>query len=87
MTILRLRADDLEWRTVDDEVVVLEVTSGAYLTLNESGGLLFRRLIDGATSDELVEAILGEYDTTVARASADVDEFVGLLRAHDLPME
>ena len=84
MTRLQLRVDDLEWRSVDDEIVVLDLASGSYLTLNGSAGVLFRRLIDGATSQDLVASLLDEYDTTAEQATTDVAGFVESLRANNL---
>ena len=34
---LRLRQDELEWREIDRDIVVLDARNAAYLTLNGSG--------------------------------------------------
>ncbi len=41
---LRLRTDDLEWREIDSDIVVLDGRDATYLTLNGSGALLWRML-------------------------------------------
>jgi hypothetical protein len=46
------------------------------MTLSESGALLWKKLEGGAEVDELVEAIVGEYEIDETTANADVNEFV-----------
>lgn len=46
------------------------------MTLSESGALLWKRLECGAELDELVEAILHEYEIDEATARSDVDDFI-----------
>lgn len=46
------------------------------LTLNESGVLLWRRLIDGASREELISTLTEEYEVTAEIAAADVDKFL-----------
>ncbi len=49
------------------------------LTLNESGILLWRKLEGGSTRDEMIEALLGEYEVSRDQAAADVDGFIAKL--------
>ena len=51
---LKLDGDRAVWREVGEEVVVLDVETATYLSLNGSGGALWKRLDAGATPDELV---------------------------------
>ena len=50
------------------------------MSLNETGALLWRRLETGAEKQELVDAILKEYDTDAETAEKDVDAFLAQLR-------
>jgi len=50
------------------------------IKLNESGLILWNRLAVGANKEELVKALLDEYDITRDVAETDVDKFVGVLR-------
>ena len=50
------------------------------LTLNESGVLLWRLLERGCEREELVTALLTEYDVMASVAEADVDEFLEKLK-------
>ena len=51
------------------------------LTLNESGVLLWRLMKEGCDREELVTALLTEYDVSRSVAEADADEFVEKLRS------
>ena len=55
------------------------------IRMNASGAFLWRQ-IDGAdkTADELVAALLGEYDVDKARAKVDVEKFINDLKAAGL---
>lgn len=50
------------------------------IKLNESGLVLWNKLVVGADKDALIDALLAEYDIDRATAEADVDKFVGVLR-------
>ena len=50
------------------------------LTLNDSGAFLWRALEKGGSKEELVEAMLNEYDVTSEQAEADIEEFLDKLR-------
>lgn len=51
------------------------------LTLNESGLLLWHTLENGATSEELVQALLKEYEVSAEQAASDVAAFIAKLEA------
>ena len=76
---LRLRTDDLEWREIDSDIVILDGRDATYLTLNGSGAVLWRRLAGSATRDELVEALLETYEVDHSTAAADTDAFLAAL--------
>lgn len=49
------------------------------LTLNNSGALLWKRLEQGGTRDDLADTLTTEYDVSREQALADVDEFYAIL--------
>lgn len=68
-------------RKISDSYVVVPVGDAVVdfsglINLNESGAFLFEKLQKGATEDELVQALLGEYDVTEDVARADVQKFI-----------
>lgn len=50
------------------------------IALSESGELLWKRLENGATVDELAESLVQEYDVDFCTAENDVEEFLEQLR-------
>jgi hypothetical protein len=74
--VIRLKPRALEWREIDGEVVALEADSAIYLAANPAATLLWRRLADGATRDELCEALAGAYGIDHDLAARDVDAFL-----------
>ena len=53
------------------------------MTLNETGSFLWSILEKGCEQDELVNALLDEYDVTREQAETDVNEFLNKLRNID----
>lgn len=54
------------------------------ITLNEVGAFLWKLLEQDCTAEDLVEALLSEYDVTADIASADVARFVANLYEKNL---
>jgi hypothetical protein len=81
---LRLRAEGVAWREVDGEVIALGLDSSTYFGTNASGSLLWRRLAEGATRNDLIGSLMEAFDLDEERAIADVDAFVDDLRARGL---
>lgn len=79
--------DGFIMRTVAGETVVLP-TNGVtdndmMITLNGTGRFLWERLATGAEKEELVRALLAEYEVTEEKATEGVDAFVSRLRELD----
>lgn len=81
---MRLRSKDVSWRTVGDQVIVLDGRSWAYLSVNEAGERLWELLAKGATRESLAAALTGEYGIDADQARSDVDAFLAGLRSHGL---
>ena len=54
------------------------------ITLNESGLLLWQKLQSGCTGEDLVEALLAEYQVERSQAQADVAAFLEKLSQVEL---
>ena len=78
------RSHELEWRQVDEEVVILDLRTQTYLSLNHSGARLWPLLTAGAPRHALVDELVAAYQVDRARASGDVDQLVAQLAAADL---
>ena len=49
-------------------------------TLNETGVIILRALIDGADTTAIVGQLLAEYDVTQQEAEAEVNAFIDMLK-------
>jgi len=81
---LRLRADRVDWRVVEGEVVALDVTTSDYLAVTGAGTVIWEGLAEGVRRDELVDRVVARYEVDPATAAADVDAFVAGLDARGL---
>ena len=67
---LGLDVERAVWRQVGDEVVILDVPTGTYLTLNSSAVTLWKHLEKGASPAELAAELISTYAITQEKASA-----------------
>jgi hypothetical protein len=81
---LKVRADALEWRRVEGEIVALDLRRSLYLAINPSGAILWPALVEGATRAKLVERLQAECGIDEKTAEADVDVFLAELADQDL---
>lgn len=79
-----LRADAVDWREVDGQVVVLDRAGSVYLAVNAAGAALWPAIVEGATRSQLVQVLLDTFDVERSRAERDVDVFVASLAERDL---
>lgn len=73
--------EDFLLRKISDSYVVVPVGDAVVdfsglINLNESGAMLFELLQKGAEEQDLVDALLKEYDVTEDIARADVMKFI-----------
>lgn len=84
---IRLRQDDVEWREIEGEIVVLDLRRSTYLAVNRIGALLWPRLAAGATRSALVQRLVDDFDLEPSTAESDVDGFLQELRDQELLVE
>jgi hypothetical protein len=77
-------AETSTWRELDGQVVVLEGISAAYFSIEGSGGRLWKRLSDGATTEDLVSELVDEFGIPAEQAATDVSEFLESCRSSKL---
>ena len=77
--VLRLKPG-VEWQHVDDEVVVLDLSSSAYLAVNGTGAALWPLVAAGTTERQLAEELTARFPVDVDQAHADVMQFTMQLR-------
>ena len=75
---------DFILREVADTWVVMPLRTdvldfSGMVRLNNSGAMLWKILEQGASRDELIQAITERYDVSEEQAERDLDEFLGVL--------
>jgi hypothetical protein len=81
---VRARTDDLVYRAVDDTVIMLDLRTQHYLSLNRSGAELWPLITRGARRDELVQELRDHYGLSDDDAARDVGALVDQLTAAGL---
>lgn len=81
---MRVKTGDVVWQELDDGIVVLNLSTSRYLRINASASVLWRRLEIGANFDELVTALLENFEIDETTARRDVDAFVAAARDLEL---
>lgn len=70
------RADDVRFRAVDDETVVIRQEAAEALVLNEVAGRILE-LVDGRnTVGDVVDRLLEEYEVSPASLTEDVHTYL-----------
>ena len=77
-------AEAITWRDIRGELIVLQLESGEYFSFNEIGRLVWLQLAEGRSIGRIVEAVLDEYEVSLAQAENDVITFVRGLLANGL---
>lgn len=76
---MKLRANDLTWREIDGDLVILDLQSSTYLTTNASGTVLMKQLTEDRTNAELVQAMVDAFGISESQAEEDVRTFLDAL--------
>ena len=54
------------------------------ITVNETGAFLWEKLREGTTKEELLHAMLEEYEVSEKEAEADIQEFLQMLQKNKI---
>jgi Coenzyme PQQ synthesis protein D (PqqD) len=65
----------------DYGTALLDENSGEYFTLNPTGTLVLRTLLDGGTLDQAAQALTEQYSVDAETADRDVADLIGALRS------
>lgn len=76
------RAAHTAYEIVDDQAVIINLTVGSYVSLNETGSFLWERMNGEITLAAIAEALAAAYDVSPATTRPDV-----LALAQDLLQE
>ena len=85
-------SDQFILRTIADENLLIPTGDAAIcvkglIALSESGVVLFKKLKDGCSLEELVAALTAEYEVSESEAAQDVDAFLNQMRELNMLVE
>lgn len=85
---MKIKSDFILKKIAGSYVVVpvrsAAVDFNAVIKLSETGAFLWEKLSEGADRDELIGAMLSEYEVDEAVAAQDIDRFLSKLKEADL---
>jgi hypothetical protein len=76
--------NDVVWTKLDEEVAILNSSTGTYFGLDPVGSRIWCLIAEGMGLDEVVATLLKEYQVDEARARADVKELIDQLAGKSL---
>jgi aminoglycoside phosphotransferase (APT) family kinase protein len=78
------KSPDAAYRTYDGQATIVLPSLARVNVLNEVGSAIWER-IDGRRSlQEILDAIVGDYDISRDQALADLEQFIAALREHGM---
>jgi len=77
--------DKITHRVVDSEVVILNLESGNYYTINETGAIIWKALDDKKCLSEILDLLKNEYQYSADRSfEKDVEDFIKFLEKENI---
>lgn len=83
MSLYRL-SEDVTWRDVDEEMIVLHLPTGKYYTFNNTGHLVWQQLAEGKDTAAIRSQIMNKYEVDEETANRDLATFINGLKEHNL---
>ncbi|MEE4206716.1 MAG: HPr-rel-A system PqqD family peptide chaperone [Erythrobacter sp.] len=72
-------SEDVVDCALGDGAAILDLSSGTYFSLGETGAAVWHALKDGADADDIAADLAARYDQPQERVRADVEAFLGQL--------
>jgi len=68
--------DDVIFRILGDEAVILNLASGVYFGLDSVGTRMWQLLSEHGSTDKVVEAMLAEFEVEEGKLRNDLDDLI-----------
>ncbi len=69
-------SENIAWRNVNEEIVILDLKSGEYFTLNDVGQFIWLAVADQKNVGEIRRIVVAEFDVSPEKASEDIKKFI-----------
>jgi hypothetical protein len=76
--------EDVVWRDLEDQVVILDVVSNQYFGLSGAGSAIWRSIAEHRSIDETVAQLQQEFDADPAQIRADLEALIKDLEGRGL---
>ena len=76
--------DKVIWRNIDGEIILLNLASGHYYTLNKTGSFIWSAFVDNKTPQEAAEKLVDRFNIPPKTAKEDVLHLIAMLEKEDL---
>ena len=80
----RIDPDKVIWRNIDGEIILLNLASGHYYTLNKTGSFIWNVFVENKTSQEAAEKLADQFNIPSKTAKEDVLYLIVMLEKEDL---
>ena len=77
-------SENVTWKKVGDNYVLLNLTDSNYYVLNETATFVFRGMLDGKATEQIAAGLCEEYSCSYEQAFADVTEVLQFLAQEKL---
>jgi hypothetical protein len=64
----------VQWRTVGNETVLMDLETSTYHSLNSVGGRFWALVAEGKDFEQIISTLVGEYSVDRAQLEADLRE-------------
>jgi hypothetical protein len=68
--------EDVVWREVDDQIVILDTAKNHYFGLGGAGSAMWRLLAECGSTEAALEGLKNEFDADPAQLRDDLDKLV-----------
>lgn len=76
--------DDVLFRILGDEAVILNLSTGVYFGLDDVGTRIWQLLSEHGSTEKILQSLRGEYEVEDAQLRRDVDDLIRRLADHGL---
>lgn len=77
-------AEEFMWKEIKGRVVVLHLDSGKYYSLNPTGSMIWKGVLDDQPIEQIVDELCAAYDVDSETARQDAQEMIRSFEARKL---
>lgn len=72
-------ADNVSWKKMDDLVIVVDIGTGAYYSLNKTASNIWENIVSGKSHEEIKESLADIFDVEAVAAEALQTDITGCI--------